>query len=77
MDLIDIFKTKNIGDSVKVEGWIRNHRKQKDFGFIDFYDGTSFKTLQVVYDKDNKNFVEIQEQKLRNDTEGTMLVSLC
>ncbi|MCX4248365.1 MAG: asparagine--tRNA ligase [Bacilli bacterium] len=61
MDLIDIFKTKNIGDSVKVEGWIRNHRKQKDFGFIDFYDGTSFKTLQVVYDKDNKNFVEIQK----------------
>lgn len=61
MDLIDIFKKKNIGDSVKVEGWIRNHRKQKDFGFIDFYDGTSFKTLQVVYDKDNKNFVEIQK----------------
>lgn len=60
MDLIDIFKTKKIGDSVKIEGWIRNHRKQKDFGFIDFYDGTSFETIQIVYDNSLENFEEIQ-----------------
>ncbi len=61
MDLIDVFKTKKIGDAVEVEGWIRNHRRQKEFGFIDFYDGTSFETLQIVYDKDNKNFDDIQK----------------
>lgn len=61
MDLVDLFKTKKIGDVVKVEGWIRNHRKQKEFGFIDFYDGTSFDTLQIVYDKDTPNFDSIQK----------------
>ncbi len=61
MDLIDILKTKKIGDEVRVEGWIRNHRRQKEFGFIDFYDGTSFETLQIVYDKTNANFDEIQK----------------
>ena len=61
MDLIDILKTKKIGDEVRVEGWIRNHRRKKEFGFIDFYDGTSFETLQIVYDKTNANFDEIQK----------------
>ena len=42
MDLRDLFKKVKINDEVEVEGWIRNHRKQKDFGFIDFADGTDF-----------------------------------
>lgn len=41
---------------VTLQGWIRNMRKQKDFGFIDFSDGTSFKHVQLVYDKDTKTF---------------------
>ena len=36
---------------VTLQGWIKNHRKQKEFGFIDFSDGTSFKHVQLVYDK--------------------------
>ena len=44
---------------VVLEGWIRNHRKQKEFGFIEFYDGTSFKNLQIVYDNKLANFDEI------------------
>ena len=36
MDLIDVFKTKKIGDTVEIEGWVRNNRDQKEFGFIDF-----------------------------------------
>ena len=59
MDLKDVFAKKKIGDKIEVEGWIRNHRPQKEFGFIDFYDGTCLKSLQVVYDKDIKNFEEI------------------
>lgn len=60
MDLIDVFKKKKIGDTIHVEGWIRNHRRQKEFGFIDFYDGTSFETLQIVYDNELSDFEEIQ-----------------
>ena len=41
---------KKIGEEVTVQGWVRNHRKQKEFGFIDFNDGTYFKSVQVVYD---------------------------
>ena len=39
---------KYLDKEVEVSGWIRNHRPQKEFGFIDFSDGTSFKHLQVV-----------------------------
>ena len=38
------------GQEVALQGWIRNHRKQKKIGFIDFFDGTCFKNPQVVYD---------------------------
>ena len=59
MDLIDVLKSKKIGDNIQLEGWIRSNRDQKDFGFIDFYDGTSFETLQVVYDKTLSNFDDV------------------
>lgn len=52
---IDEYKEKEI----TLQGWIRNHRKQKDFGFLDFSDGTCFKTVQIVYDSSLKNFEEI------------------
>lgn len=48
-----------IGKEVKVEGWVRNHRSQKEFGFIDFSDGTCFKHLQIVYDDSLSNFKDI------------------
>ena len=58
MDLKKLYE--NIGEQldkeVILEGWIRNHRKQKEFGFIDFYDGTCFKSIQVVYDNKLSNF---------------------
>ncbi|MBR4576688.1 MAG: asparagine--tRNA ligase [Clostridia bacterium] len=38
------------GQEVSLRGWIRNHRKQKDVCFIDFFDGTCFRNPQVVYD---------------------------
>ena len=46
---------------VILEGWIRNHRKQKEFGFIDFSDGTCFKHIQVVYDNELSDFEVIQK----------------
>lgn len=63
MDLRDLFK--NIEDyvdkEIKVEGWIRNHRDQKTFGFIDFSDGTTFEHLQIVYDEKLENFLEVKK----------------
>ena len=49
-----------MGSEVVLQGWIRNHRKQKEFGFIDFNDGTFFKSVQVVYDNKLESFDEIQ-----------------
>ena len=63
MDLRDLFKNieNNKDKEVKVEGWIRNHRDQKTFGFIDFSDGTTFEHLQVVYDEKLENFSEVRK----------------
>ncbi len=61
MDLKDVFKKDILGNTITVEGWIRNHRKQKDFGFIDFSDGTTQQHLQIVYDNSLYNFEDIQK----------------
>ncbi len=62
MDLYELHKQSEylLNKEVTIEGWIRNHRRQKDFGFIDFSDGTCFKHLQVVYDNTLENFSEIE-----------------
>lgn len=63
MDLRDLWQDieSYVGKEIKVEGWIRLHRDQKTFGFIDFSDGTTFEHLQVVYDENLSNFEEIQK----------------
>ena len=50
--------------TITLEGWIRNHRKQKEFGFISFSDGTFFTQIQIVYEKDLKNFEDIQKMRV-------------
>lgn len=52
-----------LGQEVALHGWIRNHRRQKDFGFIDFSDGTDFKHLQLVYDSTNTEYNAISSLK--------------
>ena len=61
MDLKDLFANINsyVDSEITLTGWIRNHRKQKEFGFIDFADGTCFKHLQVVYDNKLADFEQI------------------
>jgi asparaginyl-tRNA synthetase len=50
------------GKTVELYGWVRNHRAQKEFGFINFHDGTFFETLQVVYEEQKvDNFKEVQK----------------
>ncbi len=63
MDLKDILKDKDkyLDKEVSICGWIRNHRDQKTFGFIDFSDGTCQTHLQVVYDEKLSNFEEVKK----------------
>lgn len=63
MDVKDLFKDikKYEGKDVTLEGWVRNNRNQSNFGFIDFNDGTYFKSLQLVYDKELKDFDTISK----------------
>ena len=50
-----------LDQEVVLEGWVKNHRKQKEFGFIDFNDGTCFKSVQVVYDNKLSDFEDIKK----------------
>lgn len=43
-----------------VNGWVKSVRASKDFGFIDFTDGTCFKPAQIVFGK-IKNFDQISK----------------
>ena len=63
LDLSELFKDskKYIDKEVTVQGWIRNHRKQKKFGFIDFSDGTTQIHLQIVYDDTLSDFENISK----------------
>lgn len=53
-----------MGKTITLEGWIKNHRKQKEFGFIDFFDGTYFKPVQIVYHDKLANFDEISKYRV-------------
>jgi asparaginyl-tRNA synthetase len=55
---------------VTLYGWIRNHRAQKEFGFINFHDGTFFDSIQVVYEEQKvDNFSEIQKLRVGSSLE--------
>ncbi len=65
------------GKEVVLQGWIRNHRKQKEFGFIDFNDGTFFKSVQIVYDDKLESFDTIQSLHIGSaiEVEGMLVES--
>jgi asparaginyl-tRNA synthetase len=61
IDVRKLYEENYMGKEVVLQGWIRSHRKQKEFGFIDFYDGTYFKSVQIVYESDIEYFDDIQK----------------
>ena len=79
MDVKELLKDakKYEGKEITLQGWVRNHRKQKEFGFIDFSDGTCFKHLQLVYTNKLKEFDEITKIKIGSSIEvvGTLIKS--
>ena len=76
MDVKELYQDveKYLEKEVKLEGWVRNHRKQAHFGFIDFADGTNFKTVQVVYEEDLANFEEITKIRVGSAIEVSGIV---
>ncbi|NLM20667.1 MAG: asparagine--tRNA ligase [Peptococcaceae bacterium] len=56
--LKDIFASPEqmFGREVELAGWVRTVRVSKDFGFIEFNDGSQFKNLQIVFDNSLENF---------------------
>ena len=66
MDVVELIKNvkKYMNKDIELQGWIRNHRKQKEFGFIDFADGTCFEHVQLVYDNKLSEFDEIQKYRV-------------
>ena len=66
MDIKELYKNIELylDKEIVLNGWIRNHRKQKDFGFIDFSDGTCLKNIQIIYESNIPNFDEISKLRV-------------
>lgn len=62
--------------SVTLEGWVKSHRNNGSVGFIEFNDGSYFKSIQLVYDKDNKDFEAISKVKYGSAIQITGKVKL-
>ena len=79
LDLKDIYidYKSYLNKDIELQGWIKNHRKQKEFGFIDFNDGTYFQNLQVVYDNSLSNFDDITKLHIGSAVtiKGTLIES--
>ncbi len=73
MDLRELFnnKEKYLEKEVTLNGWIRQHRDQKSFGFISLSDGTRQGHLQVVYTEDLSNFLEVKKYLVGSAIEVT------
>ena len=53
------------GKEITVGGWVRNLRDSKAFGFIDLNDGSYFKSVQVVFEREIvNNYDEIAGQNV-------------
>ncbi len=63
------------GKEVTLQGWIKNHRKQKEFGFLDFSDGTTFKNVQIVYDNTLEDFLDIAKLSVGSAVTVTGIVT--
>lgn len=66
MDLKDLLKDikSYLDKEITIQGWVRNHRKQKEFGFIEFSDGTCQEHIQLVYTNELANFNDIAKISL-------------
>lgn len=74
IDLKDL-KAEHVGQTITLLGWVKNHRKQKDFGFLDIYDGTKFGVLQVIYANTVKGYETISAFKIGSAVSVTGVIT--
>ncbi len=59
----ELYRSEDIksyfGKEVKIGGWIRTVRDNKNFAFVELNDGSFFKSLQIVVDGSLENFNEV------------------
>ena len=68
---------KFAGQTVTLGGWVRNIRDSKAFGFIDMNDGSCFKSIQVVFERDIiSNYDEISKLNIGSSVVVTGKVEL-
>lgn len=49
---------------VKLQGWVKTNRNNGTIGFIEFNDGSAFKGVQIVYEKNKiDNFAEVDKYR--------------
>ena len=59
----DIYRNteKYSKQTITIEGWVRTLRASKAFGFIEVNDGSFFRNLQVVFEKELENFAQVSK----------------
>lgn len=63
-----------IGKTAEISGWVRSLRVSKNFGFIVVYDGTFFKTIQVVFEDNLENFAELSKVTIGSSLKVTGII---
>ena len=66
--IADLFRTKPIGTTVLVKGWVRTRRGNKQVGIIALNDGSTKKNLQIVVDLE-----KFDEETLKPVTTGACI----
>lgn len=77
MDVKELYQDieKYMDKEVTLNGWVKNHRKQKEFAFIDFSDGTTLNKVQLIYDNKLEKFDEFTKIKIGSSIEVTGIVT--
>ena len=79
VEVKDIYKkTEELGNkTITINGWVRNHRDSKNFGFIELNDGTFFSNVQIVYDAETENYEELRKLTIASAIKvtGTLLLT--
>lgn len=71
--VMKLYKKTNdyVDKDITIEGWVKNLRDSKNFGFIELNDGTFFKNIQIVFDNTLSNFEEIRKLTLSSTIKVT------
>jgi asparaginyl-tRNA synthetase len=60
--IINILRSGNPEETVKIQGWVRTKRDSKGFSFLEVNDGSSLQNLQVIIDSSLPNYDTLIKQ---------------